>query len=62
MSDLKKGMLVMLDGQPRILVRKPQKAIDGTWMVVYGDVFSGEVSYGYYDDDYMNNVTRMSMP
>ena len=62
MSNLKKGMLVMLDGQPRILDGKPKKAIDGTWLVFYSDVFSGVVSYGYYDTDVIDNINIMSTP
>lgn len=42
MKNLKRGTVVVINGEPRELLGKPQKAIDGTYRVSYQCVLTGK--------------------
>lgn len=47
MKNMKRGTVVVIGGEPRELLGKPQKAIDGTYRVSYQCVLTGKGGASY---------------
>lgn len=49
-NKMKRGTIVLINGEPCGLTSKPKKAIDGTWIVFHKNLATGENAYVYLTD------------
>jgi len=47
---MKRGTIVLIDGEPCGLTGRPKRAIDGTWIVFHENLATGENTYVYLTD------------
>jgi len=50
LNKMKRGTIVLINGEPCGLTGKPKRAIDGTWIVFHQNLATGENSYVYLTD------------
>jgi len=49
-AKMKRGTIVLINGEPCGLTGKPKRAIDGTWIVFHQNLATGENTYVYLTD------------
>jgi len=55
-NKLKRGTIVLINGEPCGITSKPKKAIDGTWIVFHQRLATGKSTYAYLTDAELADV------
>lgn len=59
LKNLKRGTVVVIGGEPRELLGKPQKAIDGTYRVSSQCVLTGKAGASYLTEAELANMSEV---